>query len=105
MGRKARAQRHTRIMQQKRAIKAARRALYESYRNSGSHKKPRSSQGSGIVNTIATELMLVPVLIKGEVVKALRRVHGGPKCKNIGCKRCSSIFHAPVAKMEVALVS
>src|SRR5687768_612202 len=99
MGKRARAQRKIQRLMAKRAKKNALKALYESYRNSGQNKKSkrfRLANKRSSKNLKEKMSLLVPVLLKGVVQMALRRVHAGPKCGNVGCIRCSEAAKAAV---------
>ena len=94
MGKKAKSARHAKRMLAKRAARAQRRARYEALRGTGNSKRSRQRSAGSPATTVhpASMLMLVPVIIKGKPALAMRRVHGGPACRNIGCKRCSSVY-------------
>lgn len=43
---------------------------------------------------------LIPVLIAGKLVLALRKVHGGNPCHNIGCRKCSDVWQERAAGLS-----
>lgn len=95
-GSKSRARTKERRLREKRARKAAQVALYEARRKAGQNKKSKRfvRHNKGQVAIVPDRIiMLVTVVINGQVTKAERKVHGGPKCRNIGCKRCSPLWN------------
>ncbi len=88
MGKRAKAKRHKEKMNAKRAEKARE---YEALKGTGKNKLNKSYKAKKAVSPEKV-LMLVSVVIAGQATKAERRVHGGPECGNVGCKRCSSVW-------------
>lgn len=93
-GRKSRAKSHERRMREKAARKAARRALYESWRDAGRNSKSKRAlaQARKAARVKEKETRIVPVLRHGRVVMSAKRVHAGPDCGNAGCPRCSQLW-------------
>lgn len=104
MGKRARAKRHEDKMKAKRALRVARRAFYESLRGTSKNKKSKreARRGKGANKSVVPSrlIILVPVKVRGVFVLAQRKVHGGPVCPNIGCKRCSELWKDLVDKLK-----
>lgn len=102
-GRGSRARAHAKRMAQKRARKTTQQALYASWRDAGTHKKSRRflkrSAGSNRVASARVPAM-IPVLIAGNLVLALRKVHGGVKCHNVGCRKCSEVWQERAGRLR-----
>lgn len=96
-GNKSRERNRLKRLAQKRARKASMKALYEERRRTGQNKKSkrvrRNAKGGNKTVVPDREVMMVTVMVNGETMKAERRVHGGPKCRNIGCKKCSLLWN------------
>jgi hypothetical protein len=104
MGKRARAKRHLAKMQAKRAVRAARKAFYESLRGTSKNKKSkrevrRGKKARGSVKLLR-EVLVVPVELRGVLVLTQRTVHGGESCGNVGCKRCSALWQDLVDKLR-----
>jgi hypothetical protein len=100
MGKRARAKRHVEKMNAKRATKATRRAQYEALKGTGKNKKRKSGHSGNITVKPLALVIVVPVEAYGIIVLGERKVHGGPRCQNFGCKRCSSYWRDLVDKIE-----
>lgn len=88
----------SRLRENKKRLKAARKtaqkALWESMRGRADNKKKKGAKlANGITNRPARILHSIRTLIMGVWVLAERKVHGGPPCGNIGCRRCSSAWN------------
>jgi len=103
MGKRARAQRHIKKMAAKRALRAQRKAYYESLRGTGANKKKRAQRkrsGSNQAVQLERMKMIVAVGILGALSLQEQRVHAGPKCRNIGCHRCSELWQSLTDKLK-----
>jgi hypothetical protein len=91
MGKRAKTARSLKRKMVKRAAKAARRALYESYAGTGANKKSKRFRlGNRRANNAVKEriVMLVPVIINGILTETLRAVHKSrERCGNVGCRK------------------
>lgn len=80
---------------QKAARKAARRAEWAALAGTSKNKKKKGQGGKGIQLVKPSRILMeVPVDVNGVRVMAPRKVHGGPECRNIGCKRCSPVWRS-----------
>lgn len=89
MGRskEAKKRRHDKRMARRRAVKAAKRAAYMALIGTSGNRK-RKVSAKVATASVARERRLVPVVSKGSVILALRSVHGGADCGNLGCRKC-----------------
>lgn len=91
MGKRAKSARALKRKLAKRAQKADRRALYESYAGTGANKKSKrfrlgNRRKQNTVKTHIREEVLVEFL--GVVSLELRSVHASPeRCGNVGCRK------------------
>ena len=77
----------------KQAQKAARQAIWDAMKGTGKNKKKKVSRAEGHASGKPSRILMeVFVLVLGKPGKGLRKVHGGGECRNIGCKRCSSVW-------------
>lgn len=94
MGRsiQAKNRRHAKRMAKSRVRKAAKQAAYQARIAAGTNRKPKrsTSKSARPLQTVRIA-MLVPVRIGDEVRMAMRKVHGGDPCRNVGCLRCSEL--------------
>jgi hypothetical protein len=92
MGKRAKSARAEKRKQLKRAQKAARKALYESYAGTGANKKSKRFKlgQRRSKNSLKVRIMqVIPVLVNGVRTLALRSVHASTEnCGNVGCRKC-----------------
>jgi len=77
---------------QKAARKAARQAEWAAIAGTSKNKKKKTGGKGRVLAKPARVLMEVLAKVNGVLVPALRMVHGGADCRNIGCKRCSPLW-------------
>lgn len=91
MGKRAKSARAEKRKAVKRAQKAARKALYESYAGTGRNKKSKRFKlgNRRAKNTVKERILLaIPILINGVLVLALRSVHKSEeRCGNYACRK------------------
>jgi hypothetical protein len=93
-GRGSRARTKERRAKVRKARKAAQRALYESRRNAGTNQKSKrfvkKSKAAPKAKPARISMMVRTEI--GSTALVERKVHGGPICGNIGCRRCSPLW-------------
>lgn len=97
-GKQSRKRQREKRLGAKRARRAALQAVWDALKGSGKNKKKKNTNSiGGIIREYARVLWPVKVVTlnrdgsRTTEVKE-RMVHGGPDCRNIGCKRCSSLW-------------
>lgn len=91
-GKGARGRAEVKRLNQKRARKLARQAIWDALKGTAKNKKKKQFGTAGESAHHARVKMVVKTDRDGELVKTTLTVHGGPECGNIGCKRCSSRY-------------
>lgn len=92
-GKKSRNRARIKRLNEKRARRAARQALWDSLKGTGKNRKKKLGGGAiGEQTVFARVKALVYGKVQGKVQLVERMVHGGNACGNIGCKKCSPIW-------------
>lgn len=77
---------------QRKAKKVSRKAAWVALIGTSRNRKQSKQTGTKKMPLSAKIRQKVLVTVNGKVTTALRAVHAGAKCGNIGCKRCSLIL-------------